>query len=252
MGELFRTLAALLAGAFAALLWADRQRPSRATDAPEQSAPGSSAPEPIMEEIPVRDPLLEQRIEELELQLTAERARREAPPDEPPPNVDAVRAARARAYALERQLADQEAAAQTRWSDLQPGADQMLDAVVEHLPAVALHAPSEGLDPAQLWRALGAMQAFCEACQEDWFEFHGDFARWCAESGHPDALDGSDVGDDPRRPIFAAPTRVNRSGQLVVPTYVAVGAFRLYYVDDIGGETGRIHVVGVASADTSD
>ena len=120
----------------------------------------------------------------------------------------------------------------------------MLDAVAEHLHRVSVREVPDSADIALVWSALGALHEFAEACQADWFEFHGDFARWCAESGHPDALPGDWLGVDESMPRFAVDPRVNRSGEMVVPRYIQVGDHRLHYVDDVAGETGRMHVVG--------
>ena len=85
------------------------------------------------------------------------------------------------------------------------------------------------------------MQEFADASGGAWFEFDGDFARWCLESGHHVALDPEQVGVDEARPTFTVEARVNRSGRMVVPTYVRIGDQKLYYIDDVAGETGRMH-----------
>ena len=249
MSEILRTLGALLAGALAALLWADRQR-----------SPKPARPEPDIEfveqEVYVDNPEQAERISELESalaeqsdELAAERARREPPPEEPPPSIDAIRAARARAYLLERELSQRDDSSPSHWTELAPEhPDALADAVAEHLPRVAWHPPLESLgdiELAQVWQTLGAMHEFAEACAGDWFEFHGDFARWCRESGHPHALDPDVCATDADNPAFRVPERVNRSGQLVVPTYVTVGEARFHFVDDVAGETDRMHIVGV-------
>ncbi len=257
MASLLRTLIAFLTGAAAAMMWLDRQtRPEPSRPAPVQPPPAKPEPEPIVEqviefafaEVHVPDPAQAARIAELEAELEQQRAVRVAPPAEPPPSVDALRAARAHAYELERRLEGADGAAPIRWSERDvPAAAELPDAAAEHLPRVALHSVSDSVDSAALWAALGAMQAFAEACRGEqavWFEFHGDFARWCAESGHPDALGPDRCGHDESHPAFAVAAQVNRSGRLVVPTYVQVGEQRVHYVDDVAGETGRMHVVG--------
>ncbi len=248
--RLFQTLVALVTGAIAALLWVERQTSSRPAPLPDSpaSSPTQPPPEPerVVEQVVVADPEQSARIEALETELEEQRAIRTSEPDEPPPSIDAIRAARARAYELERQLTPSASDASPGWSEITtPALDEMIDAAAEHLPLVALRTEFGGLDASALWTAIGAMQNFAEACEGDWFEFHGDFARWCLESGHPAALAGDQLGIDEERPTFPVEARVNRSGQQVVPTYVSIGESRLHYVDDVAGETGRMHVVGV-------
>ena len=258
--RLFQTLVALVTGAIAALLWVERQTSSRPAPLPDPPAapPASSPtqpptqpppePERVVEQVVVADPEQSARIEELEAELEEQRAIRTSEPDEPPPSIDAIRAARARAYELERQLTQTASGGSPGWPGIAtPALEEMIDAVAEHLPLVALRSEINGLDASALWTAMAAMQQFAEACAGDWFEFHGNFARWCLESGHPAALEGDQLGIDEERPTFAVEERVNRSGRQVVPTYVLVGESRLYYVDDVAGETGRMHVVGVGN-----
>ena len=254
--RLFQTLVALVTGAIAALLWVERQTSSKPAPrpdppaAPSTSSPTQPPPEPVrvVEQVVVPDPEQSARIEALEAELEEQRAIRTSEPDEPPPSIDAIRAARSRAYELERQLTQSASDGRPGWSEIAaPALDQMIDAVAEHLPLMALRTEVDGLDASTLWTAMGAMQHFAEACTGDWFEFHGDFARWCLESGHPTALEGDQLGIDEERPTFAVEARVNRSGQQVVPTYVLIGETRLYYVDDVAGETGQMHVVGVGN-----
>ncbi len=245
MGRLLQTLLAMVTGAIAALLWVERQTSSRPSAPPPRRPPPE--PERVIEQVVVPDPEQAAKIEALEAELRQQRALRVAAPDEPPPSVDALRAARARAYELERRLSQPSPDSPPRWSDIDPplSAD-LLDATVAHLPRVALWSMPEVADETALWTALGAMQEFAEACEGDWFEFHGDFARWCSESGHPAALDDERCDTDGSHPTFAVDPKVNRSGRMVAPTYVQVGAQRLYYVDDVAGETGRMHIVGAS------
>ena len=200
----------------------------------------------MIERIPVPDPEQAERIASLEAELAAQRAIREPAPDAPHPGVDAIRAARARALELELQLSDQDEGAPDRWFEAAaPSAGELLDKAAEHMPRVAIRVATSDLDSAALWKAVGAMQEFAEASGGAWFEYDGDFTRWCAESAHHLALDPDLVGVDDSRPTFAVERQVNRSGQMVVPTFVHVGEHRCYYVDDVAGETGRMHVVGV-------
>ena len=255
-----QTLLAFVTGAIAAVIWLDRQtaperpRPESPPTPSSTPAPPSSpvpAPEPervterIVEEVVVPDPEQAARIEALEAELAEQRAIRTPEPTDPHPGVDAIRAARIRALELERQLA-QERDDAPRWHQIEPPtADALLDAAAEHLPRVALWISPDGLDPHELWRTLGAMQEFAEASGGAWFEFDGDFARWCAESGHPHALDPDQPDTDDARPSFPVDPRVNRSGQIIVPTYVHLGQSKLYYIDDTAGQTTRIHIVGL-------
>ena len=247
-----QTLLAFLGGAVAAMLWLDRQTP------PERSQPSQPEdPAPRAERVVEPDPDQAALAE-----LADQRSRREPPPDEPTPEIDAIRAARARAYELERQLArqlaGQDRVSTPHWSEIEPPAPEaLIDAAAMHLPGVALRAAPKSDDPdvrAAIWAALGALHEFAQACADNsaasaWFEFHGDFARWCAESGHPDALPAERLGIDASRPIFPVDVRVNRSGEMVAPGYITVGdggGRRLYYIDDAAGATGRMHVVGYA------
>ena len=151
-----------------------------------------------------------------------------------------------RALELERQLSQQQDQDSPRWFDLDPpSADELLDRAAEHLPRVAIWTETDSIDPVALWKVLGAMQEFAEASGGAWFEFDGDFARWCAESGHPHALDPDAPGTDDTRPTFAVEAKVNRSGRMIVPNFVTIGEHRCYYVDDVAGETGRMHIVGL-------
>ena len=253
MGSILRTLAALVTGALAALVWVEQRQPTRAPErAGEDSArPPAAAVERV--EVPVADPEQTERISALEAELAAERSRREAAPDEPPPTVDAIRAARARSFALERELALRDNGPEiAHWTVNAPvSTSEIADAAAEHLPEVAWHIvdtaafDSAAFDVSALWSALGAMQEFAIATDSDWFEHHGDFAGWCRESGHPHAYEGDGLGEDPELPSFDVPAAVNRSRRMVVRNYVLVGERRLYYVDDLGGETGRMHIVGV-------
>ena len=237
MAALLRTLIALIAGAVGALLWVEQRQPSRRDDPPAQ---------PTVERVEVPDPEQTQRIEQLEAELAQQRAMRETPPDEPPPGVDAIRAARARAFELERALSRQRGDAAPRWSDLDtPTPDTLLDAAAEHLPRVAVWTAPDVEDAAPLWRALGALQEFAQACDGDWFEFHGDFPRWCAESGHPASLPTDQLGADESRPVFEVDPRVNRSGRQAAPNYIQINHHRHHYIDDTAGQTHRIHIVGV-------
>lgn len=247
--RLLQTLLAFVTGAIAAIMWLERQTaPDRARPAPSSDPePAQPPPEPerVVEQVEVPDPQQTARIAELEAELAEQRAIRTPEPTDAHPGVDAIRAARVRALELERQLAQQSEDDPVRWFDLSPSAEELIDAAVEHLPHVALHVQPDSVDPAQLWKALGAMQEFAQASGGAWFEFDGDFARWCAESGHPHALDPDVPGADEARPTFAVEARVNRSGQMIVPTYIQVGDSRCYYVDDVAGETGRMHIVGL-------
>ena len=246
MKWLLQTLLAFVTGAIAAIMWLDRQAsPDRSRPAPPPPAP-SPEPQRVVEEVVVPDPEQAARIEQLEAELAEQRAVRASEPGDAHPGVDAIRAARVRALELERELSRQRGDSMEHWSQLDPPtADELVDSVAEHLPRVALWITPDSLDANELWQALGAMQEFAEASGGAWFEFDGDFARWCAESGHPHALDPDAPGDDDQHPSFDVEPRVNRSGRMVVPTYVKVEAARLYYVDDIAGETGRMHVVGL-------
>ncbi len=258
-----QTLLAFLGGAAAAALWLDRQTPPERSqpDQPDDSAPRAAR---VVEQDPDQAAQIE-RIEGELAELADQRSRREPPPDEPTPEIDAIRAARARAYELERQLARQLAgqdhASTPRWSEIEPPAPEaLIDAAAMHLPGVAIRAAPKSDDPdirASIWAALGALHEFAQACADNsavsaasaWFEFHGDFARWCAESGHPDALPAERLGVDASRPIFPVDVRVNRSGEMAAPHYITVGdggGRRLYYIDDAAGATGRMHVVGYA------
>ena len=251
--SLFKTLLAFVSGAIAALLWLERQTSSRPTPSPQPAPsqpPGPPEPPPdperVVEQVVVADPEQTARIEKLEAELAEQRAIRAPEPGESHPGVDAIRAARVRALELERQLAEQRDDASQRWFDFDPASlEELIDATAEHLPRVAVWVELDSADPQDVWPVLGAMQEFAEASGGAWFEFDGDFARWCAESGHPHALDPDQPGTDDARPTFQVDQRVNRSGHQVVPTYVKVGEIKLYWIDDIAGETGRMHVVGV-------
>ena len=114
------------------------------------------------------------------------------------------------------------------------------------IEAESLDIEAGSFDPGALWRALGAMQEFAEASGGAWFEFDGDFARWCRESGHAHALDPEQVGVDEARPSFAVAREVNRSGRQLAPRLCdELEERRLYWIDDVAGRTGRMHVVGV-------
>lgn len=247
--RLLQTLLAFVTGVVAAVMWLDRQTsPERARPAPEPTPPPAAAPEPerVVEEVVVADPEQAERIAALEAELAEQRALRTEAPGGSHPGVDAIRAARMRALELERELSQNSADGGPRWFEIEaPSAEELLDAAAEHLPRVALWIAPDSLDSHALWAALGAMQEFAEASGGAWFEFDGDFARWCAESGHAHALDPELPGQDEARPTFPVAPSVNRSGVLVVPSYVQVGESRLYWVDDVAGETGRMHVVGL-------
>ncbi len=242
--RLLQTLIAFVTGAVAAIMWLERQT------SPDRSAPSplpqqERAAEPV-EEAAAPDPEQARRIEELEAELAEQRALRTPEPSDPHPGVDAIRAARIRALELERQLSRNSVHAAPRWYEIDPPAlEDVIEAVAEHLPQVALRVQPEPVDSGQLWRALGAMQEYAEAADGAWFEFNGDFAGWCRGSGHPHALDPDQVGEDEERPQFPVESRVNRSGRMIVPAYVEVEHVKLHYVDDVAGETGRMHVVGL-------
>ncbi len=258
--SLFKTLLAFVSGAIAAILWLERQTsstpaaptqpmPDQPSNPASPASPPPPAPEPerVVEQVVVPDPQQAARIEALEAELAEQRAIRASEPGDAHPGVDAIRAARTRALELERQLSQQQDQDSPGWFDLDPpSADELLDRAAEHLPRVAIWTDLDSIDPAALWQALGAMQEFAEASGGAWFEFDGDFARWCAESGHPHALDPDQPGADDSRPTFPVDPRVNRSGQQIVPTYVKLGEQKLYWIDDIAGETGRMHIVGLA------
>ena len=109
----------------------------------------------------VADPEQSARIEELEAELEEQRAIRTSEPDEPPPSIDAIRAARARAYELERQLTQTASGGRPGWPGIAtPALEEMIDAVAEHLPLVALRSEVDGLDASALWTAMAAMQQF--------------------------------------------------------------------------------------------
>lgn len=247
--RLLQTLVAFVSGAVAAIMWLERQTSSdRARPVPPEESPPASPPESerVVEEVVVADPEQAARIEELEAELAEQRAQRTPEPSESHPGVDAIRAARMHALELERQLSQNHHDGGPRWFEIDPPpVEDVIDAVAEHLPLVALRVQPDPVDPGELWRALGAMQEFAEASGGAWFEFEGDFAGWCRASGHPHALDPEQVGEDEERPEFRVDPRLNRSGRMAVPTYVEVEVLRLHYVDDIAGETGRIHIVGL-------
>ncbi len=248
MGGILRTLAALFTGALAALLWVEQRQPTRAPERAGEDSAGAPAAGVERVEVAVADPEQVERIVALEAELAAERSRREAAPEEPPPTVDMIRAARARSFALERELALREGGAEiAHWTVNAPvSTSEIGDAAAEHLPEVAWHiVDAATMEVSALWSALGAMEEFAIANDSDWFEYHGDFAGWCRESGHPHALDVDVLGEDSELPSFEVPAEVNRSRRMVVRNYVLVGERRLYYVDDLGGETGRMHIVGV-------
>ncbi len=246
--RLLQTLIAFASGVIAAVMWLERRTaPDRPVSVPTPTAePPPPEPERVVEEVVVADPQQAARIEELEAELAEQRALRTPEPTESHPGVDAIRAARMHALALERQLSQNHADRAPRWFEIDPPPlEEVVEAVAEHLPLVALRVRPDAVDPAQLWRALGAMQAFAEESGGAWFEFDGDFAGWCRASGHAHALDPDQIGQDEARPEFPVDPRVNRSGQMAVPTYVQIESRRLHYIDDIAGETGRMHVVGV-------
>lgn len=244
-----QTLLAFVTGAIAAIMWLERQTSTdRSRPAPPvepESAPHPPAREPVVEQVEVPDPEQEARIAELEAELAEQRSLRTPEPGEVHPGVDAIRAARARALELERQLSQQSDHDAARWFDVSPSTDELIEAAIEHLPQVAIRVQLDSIDSGDAWKTLGAMQEFAEASGGAWFEFDGDFARWCAESGHPHALDPDVPGMDETRPTFAVEAKVNRSGRMVVPTFVTIGEQRCYYVDDVAGETGRMHIVGL-------
>ena len=248
--RLLQTLIAFVTGIIAAMMWLDRQTTpdrSRAEPPPPPPPPAApSEPDRVIKEIVVPDPEQAARIEQLEAELAEQRAIRAPEPGDAHPGGDAIRAARLRALELERQLAQHRNNEAPRWFELDPPApSELIDAAAEHLPNVAIWIEPKSLNPAALWNVLGAMQEFAEASGGAWFEFGGDFARWCAESGHPHALDPDQASADQSRPSFDVEPRVNRSSRMVVPTYVQVGESKLYYVDDIAGETARMHIVGI-------
>ncbi|MXY85136.1 MAG: hypothetical protein F4Y95_01255 [Chloroflexi bacterium] len=247
--RLLQTLLAFVSGVIAAIMWRERQtagdRARPASPAQPEPASPPPAPEPVVEQVEVPDPEQESRIAELEAELAEQRSLRTPEPGEAHPGVDAIRAARTRALELERQLLQQSDDGATRWFDVSPSADDLIEAAIEYLPQVAVRVQPDSIDPSDLWGVLGAMQEFAAASGGAWFEFDGDFARWCAESGHPHALDPDVPGTDEERPTFAVEAKVNRSGQMIVPTFVAIGEHRCYYVDDVAGETGRMHIVGL-------
>ena len=246
--RLLQTLIAFASGAIAAIMWLERRTaPDRPASAPTPPAePPPPEPECGVEEVVVADPQQAARIEELEAELAAQRAQRTPEPTDPHPGVDAIRAARMHALALERQLWQNHADRGPRWFEIgPPTVEDVIEAVAEHLPLVALWVQPDPVDAGELWRALGAMQEFAEESGGAWFEFDGDFAGWCRASGHAHALDPDQVGEDEDRPKFPVDPRVNRSGQMAVPTYVQIESRRLHYIDDIAGETGRMHVVGL-------
>lgn len=247
--RLLQTLLAFITGAIAAVMWLERQtagdRSRPAPPAEPESAQPPPAPEPVVEQVEVPDPEQEARIAELEARLAEQRSLRTPEPGEVHPGVDAIRAARARALELERQLSQQSDHDAARWFDVSPSTDELIEAAIEHLPQVAIRVQLDSIDSEDLWKTLGAMQEFAEASGGAWFEFDGDFARWCAESGHPHALDPDAPGTDDTRPTFAVEAKVNRSGRMIVPNFVTIGEHRCYYVDDVAGETGRMHIVGL-------
>ena len=251
--RLLQALLAFASGAVAALLWLERRTAPHPPPEPERVV--EQVVEQVVQEVPVADPEQAARIEQLETELARQRALRTPEPNEPHPGVDAIRAARIRALELERQLSRQrhgEHGDTPRWFEIPPPpADQLLEAAAEHLPSVAVWIQPDSLDPGALWTALGAMQEFADASGGAWFEFDGHFARWCAESGHPHALDPDQVGTDDQRPVFPVEPRVNRSGRMAAPTYIQLNDQRLHYIDDIAGETHRIHLVGQSQAPTS-
>ena len=251
--SLFKTLLAFVSGAIAALLWLERQTsprpPPPSQPQPAQpTTPPPQAPEPerVVEQVVVPDPEQAARIEALEAELAEQRAIRTSEPSDAHPGVDAIRAARVRALELERQLSQHRDHDTPRWFEIEPPPpEDLIERAATHLPDVAIWVEVNSLDATTLWKALGAMQEFAAASGTAWFEFDGDFARWCAESGHPHALDPDSPRTDDSRPTFPVDPRVNRSGQQVVPTYVKLGQARLYWIDDVAGETGRMHVVGI-------
>lgn len=246
-----QTLLAFVTGVVAAIMWLDRHAPpERSSPAPQTPAPPPPEPERVVdrvvERVVVPDPEQAERIEQLEAQLEEQLALFTSEPTELNARIDAIRAARMHALELERRLSGNNVHGGHRWHELEPPAlEDVVDAVADHLPRVALWVQPDPVDPGKLWRALGAMQEYAEASEDAWFEFVGDFAGWCRQSGHPHALDPDQVGEDEERPEFQVELRVNRSGQMVVPTYVEVEILRLHYVDDVAGETGRMHVVGL-------
>lgn len=255
---MLRTLLAFVTGVIAAVMWLERQTgrerprsaataPATAPAAPVEPAPAAPEPERVVEEVVVPDPEQSARIEALEAELAEERALRAPEPGEGHPGVDAIRAARTRALELERELSQVRDSGVARWFEVEaPSAEGLIDAAAEHFPNVAIWIEPDAVEPDELWRVLGAMQEFADASGGAWFEFEGDFGGWCAQSGHPHALDPELPGLDEERPTFTVEARVNRSGRMVVPNYVQVGERRLYWVNDVGGETGRMHVVGLA------
>lgn len=247
--RLLQTLLAFVTGAIAAVMWLERQTATdRSRPAPPvESEPASTppAPEPVVEQVEIPDPEQEARIAELEAELAEQRSLRTPEPGAVHPGVDAIRAARARALELERQLSQQSNDGTRHWFEVSPSADELVEAAIEHLPQVAVRIQLDSIDSGDMWKTLGAMQEFAEASGGAWFEFDGDFARWCSESGHPHALDPDVAGTDDRRPTFAVEAKVNRSGRMVVPTFVTIGEHRCYYIDDVAGETGRMHIVGL-------
>jgi len=246
---MLRVLLAFVSGVVAAIMWLERQTSSdRARPAPPPEPASAPPPEPerVVEEAVVADPEQAARIEELEAELAEQRALRAPEPTDAHPGVDAIRAARMHALELERRLSQNHVDDRPRWFEIDPPPlENVIEAAAEHLPLVALRVQPDPVDPGELWRALGAMQEFAEASGGAWFEFDGDFAGWCRASGHAHALDPDQVGEDEDRPQFYVDPRVNRSGLMAVPTYVEVEDLRLHYIDDIAGETGRMHIVGL-------
>ena len=247
--RLLQTLLAFVTGIVAAVMWLERQTAGERSRpaSPVEPQPDSTDPTPerVVEQIEVPDPEQEARIAELEAELAEQRSMRTPEPGEVHPGVDAIRSARARALDLERQLSQQSGDGTRYWFDVSPAADELIEAAIEHLPQVAIRVQLDSIDSPDMWSVLGAMQEFAEASGGAWFEFDGDFARWCAESGHPHALDPDVPGTDETRPTFAVEAKINRSGQMIVPTFVTIGEHRCYYVDDVAGETGRMHIVGL-------
>ena len=247
--RLLQTLLAFVTGVIAAIMWLERQtagdRSRPASPIEPEADPTPPEPERVVEQVQVPDPEQAARISKLEAELAEQRSMRTPEPGEVHPGVDAIRAARSRALELERQLSQHSDDGTPQWFDISPSTDQLIEAAIEHLPQVAIRVPLDSIDSGDLWKTLGAMQEFAEASGGAWFEFDGDFARWCAESGHPHALDPDVPGTDDARPTFVVEAKVNRSGQMIVPTFVTIGERRCYYVDDVAGETGRMHIVGI-------
>jgi chromosome segregation ATPase len=108
---------------------------------------------------------------------------------------------------------------------------------------------------ADAWRAIGALHEYATLDPP----FNGNFYDWCRYSGHAHAYPIGDVAlnesettknsknKDKYSREFYVDTQVSRSGKIAMYAHVKFGGVgqnrpRLFFHDDTGGNTGKIHI----------